>query len=234
MANRRQSSSMHEIKDSSSSELLREPHRPKTPSFLSGQRTLLKLVAEATVVFLGVFGAFMLEEHRSQARDQIRLAKIRSSLEVDLRSLNESLQLAVGYHQSGFVDGFLSPYKAGETIKPLPIPFATTPINTGSWEAMLASGGFDVLDAELMREIELLFSQTSHLHSTMERYNSHVMTLLIPDIDQPTADFYGTDGQLKGKYRWYVYFHQSIQKQLKTLAAQSEDLDKRISSTALE
>ncbi len=187
-------------------------------------RRVRLLLAEMLVVFVGVYGAFVLEDYREAQRDKQKFNRIQSSLIGDLVIFDSMFEEAVAHHQTTFMEGFIEAYERGEMPRPLPIPLPAAPVNTGSWDAMLSTGGFDVLDEELIRQVELLFIKVNYLSVVSERYNDYLMTLLVPDMDQETSAFYDSNQHLRGKYRWYIYFHRAIHQMLVELQADVSDL----------
>lgn len=191
---------------------------------------LMFLMAEVVVVFLGVYGAFVLEDLRDTRRKEQRLESIRVSLEGDFQQFSAVFSQAFEYHRSTFIEGFNEPHDRGEMPRPLAIPLPAAPLNTGSWEAMLATGGFEVLDDGLIRDMESLFALVGYLATISERYNDYLMLLLVPDIDQPTEDFYNAQKRLKGKYLWYTYFHRSMHQMMQQIMTDADQLKTRLQS----
>lgn len=177
-------------------------------------RRVLALAAEAFVVFLGVWAAFWLDGCREkQAEDRLR-AQIHDALEHDLAEAARSVESASDWFERTFVEGFLEPLEAGERplLKPIPIP-AGPPDE--SWNAMLAAGGLEVLDLELIRAVESMDSTNRWVTQAALEYNQYVRAVLVPELDgTPDASvFYLDDStKLRGKYLWYYHSLVSIRR----------------------
>lgn len=202
------------------------PREPRLVLQFSTGR-VLKLAAEALVVFLGVWSAFWLDGCRErQAEDRLR-AQIHEALEHDLGDAARSLDSATAWFEETFVVGFLGPLDAGERplLKPIPIPAG--PPDEG-WNAILAAGGLEVLDLELIRAVESLVATNRWVTNAATEYNQYVRTVLVPALDEtPDASvFYVEDSpRLRGKYLWYYHSLVTIQRGFDELRTETAELE---------
>lgn len=179
------------------------------------------LALEALVVFLGVTAAFLLDGCRERAAEERRRAQILGTLAEDCEEAAESLDRARGWFDGAIVEPFLEPYGEGASPPLLPIPFPTGE-GAQSWESMLAAGGVDVLEIDLIRSIDRLVTHANVLNSQAEGYNDYLRTVLVPALDRPPTEFYGEDGRLRQKYLWYYYSLAAIDNTLDLLAVDTE------------
>lgn len=190
-------------------------------------RRLLALTAEALVVFLGVCAAFWLDGCRErQAEDRLRV-QIHEALEHDMANAARSIESASKWFDETFDEGFLKPLGAGERplLKPIPVP-AGPP--DGGWNAMLAAGGLEVLDLELIRAVESVIATNLWVSEAAREYNQYVRTVLVPELDEtPDAAVFYSEGstQLRGKYLWYYHSLVSIQNGFQQLEKELADLE---------
>ena len=168
------------------------------------------LAAEAVVVFLGVYSAFLLDGLRERAADERRREQIVATIAEDCRDAGESLELIRAWFDKTLGGPFLDRYSAGESPPLLPIPLSTGQ-GAQSWESMLAAGGIDVLDVDLIRTIDRLVSRANQLNAQAESYNDYVRTVLVPNLEGGGDEHYKADtGRLKQKYLWYFYSLQAV------------------------
>lgn len=186
------------------------------------------LVAELGVVFLGVSSAFVLDGCRERrAREDLR-DRIHESLRGDLEQLRGEMQGAERWFDETFVEGFLVPYEAGERpmLHPVPVP-ATAPDQ--GWSAILAAGGLDVLDLEVIRSVETLMATLHWASSQANEYNAYVRAILAPELGGEEVDlgaFYVPEKTtLRGKYLWYPYSLSSMREAIRNLKARIEDVE---------
>ncbi|MEM9552782.1 MAG: hypothetical protein AAGC60_00865 [Acidobacteriota bacterium] len=165
------------------------------------------LTAEALVVFLGVWAAFMLDGCRERQVAEARRQQIHDTLRHDLIELDSQLVQARAWFDKNFIDAFLTPFEAGEQPFLRPIPLAATDGDQG-WNAILGAGGLDVLDIELIQAVEAVLGTSRWIADNSREYNAYVRTVLVPELGAaPEAElFYDPEsGKLRAKYLWYYH-----------------------------
>ena len=164
------------------------------------------LMAELVFVFLGMYGAFLLERMHDDDMDLLRKRQILQALvdefedyETELGSASSSLDEAYGVP-------FFTAYGAGEKPFPTPIPYGGMgSVNTGIWEAMLQSGGIEVLEVEVIQKVQVFFKKLQDLLDLYSRFERLTEQMILPEMDQEVNYFYQTEGsELRDKYKWYV------------------------------
>ncbi|MCG8455229.1 MAG: hypothetical protein MI919_03040 [Holophagales bacterium] len=199
-----------------------------------GMARLGFLAAEVVVVFLGVWSAFLLDGCRERRADEARRQLILESLRHDLEQLDGELSQAAEWFERTFVAGFLEPLEAGEKPLPKPIPLPAGEADEG-WNAIVASGGLEVLDLELIRAVERLIGTTRWMASTAGEYNAYVRTILVPDLGgEADVELFYAEGSddLRGKYLWYYYSLRSLQQAFEQLRRQLEELEQILNGPA--
>ena len=105
------------------------------------------LIAELVFVFLGLYGAFLLERMHDNDMDLLRKKQILQALVDEFDNYEDELTSASHGLDEGYGIPFFTAYSSGEKPFPAPIPFGGMgSVNTGIWEAMLQSGGIEVLE----------------------------------------------------------------------------------------
>ena len=181
------------------------------------------LVAELFFIFLGLYGAFLLERHNDDKNDIIRKRQILQALVDEFDGYSREFAEASATIDENYAEPFLSAYAGQEKPFPTPIPFGgLSSVNTGIWEAMLQSGGIDVLEVEDIQRVQGFFKKLQDfldLFSRFERLNS---SFILPEMDRNASFFYESDSpQLRTKYGWYVNQLFSIGTTLRELSSES-------------
>lgn len=187
------------------------------------------LIAELIFVFLGLYGAFLLERANDDKNDLIRKKQILEALVDEFVEYESDLIAASEKLDEGYGIPFFTAYSGGEKPFPQPLPFGhgggLGDLNTGIWEAMLQSGGIDVLEVELIQEVQQFFKKFQDMHSVYERFERMVELMIMPELDQNNTFFYQSAGpELRDKYKWYVH-------QLFTIGMSLRDLSEQAGST---
>ena len=180
-------------------------------------------MAELVFVFLGMYGAFLLERMHDDDMDLLRKRQILQALvdefedyETELGSASSSLDEAYGVP-------FFTAYGAGERPFPTPIPYGGMgSVNTGIWEAMLQSGGIEVLEVEVIQKVQVFFKKLQDLLDLYSRFERLTEQMILPEMDQEVDFFYQAEGpELRDKYKWYVNSLFTIGMSLRTLSEQA-------------
>lgn len=184
------------------------------------------LIAELIFVFLGLYGAFLLERSNDDKNDLIRKKQILEALVDEFVEYESDLIAASEKLDEGYGIPFFTAYSGGEKPFPQPLPFGhgggLGDLNTGIWEAMLQSGGIDVLEVELIQEVQQFFKKFQDMHSVYERFERMVELMIMPELDQNNSFFYQSEGpELRDKYKWYVHQLFTIGMSLRGLSEQA-------------
>ena len=164
------------------------------------------LIAELVFVFMGLYGAFLLERMHDEDMDLLRKRQILQALvdefenyETELGTASESLDEAYGVP-------FFQAYGSGERPFPRPIPYGGMgSVNTGIWEAMLQSGGIEVLEVGVIQKVQSFFKKLQDLLDLYSRFERLSENMILPEMDREVGFFYETEGsELRDKYKWYV------------------------------
>jgi hypothetical protein len=164
------------------------------------------LLAELVFVFLGLYGAFLLERMHDDKMDLLRKRQIFEALVQEFSGYKSELTQASESLDEGYGVPFFTKYAEGKRPFPKQIPLVGMGnVNTGIWEAMLGSGGMEVLEVKKIQEVQAFFKDYQDflrlLQDFKELYNSFVLT----EYDQNASFFYEDEGtELRDKYKWYV------------------------------
>ncbi len=186
---------------------------------------------ELFIVFAGVYAAFLLDDFKTQQRNKTKKIQIYESL------FKQALQDSVGMCETfSMLDSLvITPYTTAHDkglmpdLKPLYIGSAS--YSTRTWEAILETGGMDVLELELIENMEVYYFQIHLLVDHMKKLESLCIRQLLPNLDKDKSEFYNTNTKkLNEKYKWYIQSLASIQTITKKILDENEKLLKTLRS----
>lgn len=183
------------------------------------------LVAEIAVVFLGVYGAFLLDGCRQSQQLERRRAQIASTLCDEAGQVRTNLSQFIAVYDSFYVTPFMRAYRDGERPLPRPLDFFAGSLDAGMWNALLQSGGLDALDHETITRAQIFYggleNASSYGDAFVRRLNEHVL----PRLDEGPDAFYPPGGdELKTAYQWYPSSLQGFDFHLRNLQASADSL----------
>ena len=163
------------------------------------------LFAELIFIFLGLYGAFLLERMHDEEMDLLRKHQIIKALVGEFEGYEEELGVAYETLSDTYATPFFSKYASGEKPFPNQIQYGSIArVNTGIWEALLQSG-IEVLDIELIQKIQIFFKKLQDFLDLFSRFESLNTSYILPEADRNASYFYEKEGiELRDKYKWYA------------------------------
>jgi hypothetical protein len=163
------------------------------------------LFAELIFIFLGLYGAFLLERIHDDKMDLLRKHQIIEALVGEFEGYEQELGTAYETLSDSYATPFFSKYASGEKPFPNQIQYGSIArVNTGIWEALLQSG-IEVLEIELIQKIQTFFKKLQDFLDLFARFENLNTTYIIPEADRNASYFYETEGiELRDKYKWYA------------------------------
>ena len=159
---------------------------------MTEKRTLLSRVgrwtAELVLVFVGVYGAFWLNNYQEHREDAGRRDQILASLEQQLQEGIKSGKANRAEEEQEAAE-FQRALDAGEMPALQPFVF-TTDYSPTDWATMLQSGGVQLLDVRTLMAVRYDESVIRWGLSRMEWYQKLSDELIVPNLDQDISFFY--------------------------------------------
>ncbi|MBN1198820.1 MAG: hypothetical protein JXA23_05675 [Bacteroidales bacterium] len=183
------------------------------------------LFFELLVVFLGVWGAFFLNNYQDSVKAEKKTLTIYhyfiAECAVEKTQIDQEQKVF-----DSVISSFFTAYKNGELPDILGVPvFFTSSVSPRVWEAVLTSGGTEVMDFETIRMIDQYETEKLNMLSLLSKGETYGMQFLLMNMERPKSEFYNLwTKQLRPQYQWYLKFLQSIRKQYKALAESNEAL----------
>ena len=173
---------------------------------INQKRSLLSRVgrwtAELLLVFVGVYGAFWLNNYQQHRQEAGRRDQILGSFEKQLREGIESGKINRAKQEQKSVE-FRRALDAGEMPPLQPFVF-TTDYSPTDWATMLQSGGVQLLDVETLIAVRNDESVIRWGLSRMAWYQKLSDELIVPNLDQDISFFYDpTTKKLRKRFEIY-------------------------------
>ncbi len=157
-------------------------------------RTGKRLLAELIVVFLGVYGAFWVEDYRDRQVQSERTAQVLGVLQQDLR---DYIDVTGGFyeHVREGLDEWSQARERGE--HPPPFVFRiygaeTPPVTT--WQAIQEAELAQLLEANLLYELAYYYNELAGWGGRMARYSAFTESQVLPMRKGDSRAFYSVDG----------------------------------------
>lgn len=180
------------------------------------------LLAEVVVVFVGVFAAFTLEQRRADRIEDARKQQFLSALHADFTNGKSSLDQGVPL-VSAVIDSFINAHDRGERPEIGHFGLRVTGVNARAWEAMLQSGGVDVLPVDFVLMVEDFYDTVEKIDQTSAEARQMSAHLVLPNLDRGSDFFYdpATD-RLKAPYQWYIAAMRGFMQDIREIRQKSE------------
>jgi hypothetical protein len=160
---------------------------------INQKRSLLSRVgrwtAELILVFVGVYGAFWLNNYQQHRQDAERRDRILAFIEQTLSEGIEGSKINRAKEQEPEAAEFRRALDAGETPPVRPFVFITD-YSPSDLATMLQSGGVQLLDVQTLRALRNDESVIRWGLSRMARYQKLSDELIVPNLDRDISFFY--------------------------------------------
>ena len=145
-------------------------------------------IAELILVFVGVYGAFWLNNYQERQRDAKRRDVILASLEESVKNELENAQQNAGVQETEARE-FRRALDAGEmpAIKPFSFVADYSPTDIAT---LLQVGGVELLDPKTLTDLRNTESVIRGGLALMARFEKRSDQLILPNLDKGKAFFY--------------------------------------------
>ncbi len=193
------------------------------------RRTIGALAVEVIVVGVGLYGALLLDAYTKSRSEQTQRKQILSSIKQYLQIAATELHEDARETERTLVRPFLDAYERGEMPRPEPVLMGASGLSSNVWEAMLASGGTEVLDPRLITDMELYYSVVRHCVTRIDRFAEMTRRRIVPQLDSEISEFYDTETRrLHRRYEWYPLMLSDYGGQVKRLSKETRDAVNRL------
>ena len=176
-----------------------------TPERSRGRRAvdfLARLAFELLIIFVGVYAAFALSQHRSEREADVRRYQVREALIHEIESITRNTR-RVAASTPLYLASFDSLINAGR--RPVPQLFLE-PINiqTHMWETTLQSNALDLLDVPTVYRLSVFYNQLNQGFEQFYQIRMLSEQYFLPLLDEGADGFYDeTTGDLRPSFGWY-------------------------------
>ena len=180
------------------------PPPPRHPPRLLART--MRWGAELATVFVGVYAAFMLNNHQAHRQERQRREQILAWVE---QQFTES-SAEIAKERAKLVEEaetFHRQLAAGEMPELHAFQFATD-YDPSDMASVLGGGGFDLLEVETVREIRDTETTIRVMLATARHDQQLSDALILPNLEKDRSFFYDpATHQLRPTYRWYGEFY---------------------------
>ncbi len=154
-----------------------------------------KVGFELTIIFLGVYGAFWVDNYRDERAETQRSLEVAQALQ---RDLDDFIEVQQRFNEQ--IAAGLSEWERAQQQGDSPPPFyfrargAEHPPIT-IYETVQQSGLAGLFDAELMFDLGYFYSEVSGVGDRYVRYAIFTENEILPRLKTGPTAFYSTDGQ---------------------------------------
>ncbi|MDZ7332714.1 MAG: hypothetical protein ONB31_12105 [candidate division KSB1 bacterium] len=188
-------------------------------------KKIFDYLIQLLIVFAGVYAAFLLDDVKTQQRNQRKRIQIYQSLLKQAEQDSIEMSEAFSMLDSVVITPYLTAHEKGlmPTLKPIFLGSAS--YSTRTWEAILATGGLDVLDLKLIEDMEAYYLQVHNLIDRMKKMEMLCIQQLLPNFNKEKIEFYDLKTKkLNEKYKWYMQSLELIQEISKALLEENDKL----------
>jgi hypothetical protein len=188
------------------------------------RRGALRVAVELVIVFVGVYGAFLLNEYRADRQDDERRHQIYRALLTEVQEIGRNTDSFIASFGPG-VERFEQALEAGEMPRPSPV-FFTVSYTPHMWNATLQSEGLDVLELDVLYEVSGLYNNLEMAFGMLEELQTLSKDVLMPSLNADLSEFYDLETkQLRAKYRWYLHYSANLMSRANLIQREADSLE---------
>lgn len=177
-----------------------------------------RLLLELLVVFVGVYAAFALSTWQEAQRDQARQRQILQALRSHVAWVHTDVE-RMHPRIDAELSAFLEEMEAGSMPELEPIELAGGEIGSGLWEALLQSGGLDVLNTSTIELMHKYFGALKYGATRLDDARAQTRLQLYPNLGRGPSAFYDVaTGELRPEYGWYPSALRQMRGNVRTIA----------------
>lgn len=194
----------------------------------SWRRHLAALALELLVVFVGVLAAFELSAWQERRSRLEKGQQLRVALRAEVAGVTRrAARAADGLPRRLAILDSLVQAGARPALTPHLEPLR---VHSSVWEAVRNTGGLELLPVPLYLELSDFYNELSNGFEQIAQLQRLSEQELIPLLDRGPAAFYGEDGALRPRFRWYFDLQRGLADQSRGLARQGARLDSLLAS----
>ena len=186
-----------------------------------------RLLLELVVVFIGVYLAFMLNEHRAEREQENRRQQLRTALASEIGVFANGADRIAPEFDSLYVR-WRRRFEAGE--QPTPIHYQLSGISLpprGMWQAVVASDAVATLDVATMQQVSYFYNGLDILLERYQDLDDFARREIMPYRASGAAAFYDAEDRLKPHYADYmrrIHDAQNLFGIVREMAAESHEM----------
>jgi hypothetical protein len=188
---------------------------------------ILRFIAEMLVVFVGVYSAFALDTARSERAESHRLHQFLEAMQKDFQDSEDELSASLPTIFA-VIDSLVEAHDSGKMPRIGHLSMWMS-FRSRAWEAMLQSGGINLLDVDFVLAVEDYYTLIERLSAELVESRQMSANLILPRMNEGNETFYDPQtNRLKPAYRWYLSELRTYRDLLEQIRDQNTDLLERI------
>lgn len=164
-----------------------------------------RLLAELAIVFLGVYGAFWVENYRDRVDQENRVEQAAEAIRRDLRDYIGVTHQFIAAIERGLAD-WEAARAGGETPPPYYFRIQGSEVpSLAVWDAVIELDIAELLDAGLLFELAFFYSELAGSGPRYRRYMEFTEREILPLLHEDVRSFYqGDPTRLKPMFRAHM------------------------------
>lgn len=199
-------------------------------STVRDRQFLFRMAVELLVVFIGVTAAFLLDDYRSAREEDQKRQAVYRALDRELKQVAET-------HGPRFQNQLTRELAAWDRAvargeRPVPPAFRIERAEgppAGVWDAAVASGSIELIDADLFFELARYYNRAQSSSDQYRRYVAFADTAVWPFLDEGPGAFWQPDGKLRPEIEAHVERLRVFRTRQRALVEDAQQLRAQIS-----
>ena len=174
-------------------------HSPRSETWIT------LLATELLIIIVGVYAADLLAEWRDDRTQSAREALMLQGLREDIEPFIEQSERVIASIRTGY-DAWTMALESGVRAPPFYVAatFSLSLPHGALWNAMLQSGGLELMPVDMLAEISEFYVRTDRMIDRYGRLDEFAKQQILPNIDRGDTYFFNGDGALRPMFSTYV------------------------------
>jgi hypothetical protein len=181
------------------------------------------LLAELFIVFVGVYGAYLLQERQEEQAAERRRQQIYGALLDEIREISRNTH-GVARQTKIALDQYSAAWKAKQFPAPSPM-LETVAWTPHMWNATVTSGALQLLDVPTMYRTSKMYNDLGSAFRSFDQLRELSELHLIPVAGRDSTEYYDfTTMKVRPKYTWWFTGMRQLNRRAESVARQADSL----------
>ena len=185
------------------------------------KRNSIRLLAELIIVFVGVYSAQQLAARQARLQEEATRNQLLQALYKEFSFYSDAGEETL--NELDQLDVYLEAIKSNGNIPLRPV-YSDTPFQTNIWDAIMISGGVELIEPSLLLSLSSFFNEGQAMLEDFALIETYIRQHLVPALDEPPSYFYHESGRLKSSFEWYPAHLGRLSTKTRKLIAEADSL----------